>query len=81
MKELIHRQLTLIKPFVMIIVSCGIVIILSARGITDENILSPQGDMPRYLMNGAFFHDLVKDMKILKPFEYAYLYFAQYPGF
>ena len=52
-------------------------------GVTDEGYVSTSGDMPRYLMNGVFMLDLLRD----HPFgsldsliEYARLYYARYPA-
>jgi len=46
----------------------------------DEGTVSLQGDMPRYLMNGVYFHDLIRDFPITNPIEYTYQYFARYPA-
>jgi hypothetical protein len=59
---------------------CSMVIILSVKGIVDEGIISMNGDMPRHLMNGVFFHDFVRDSAFAHPQEYAYQYFARYPA-
>jgi hypothetical protein len=56
------------------------VLILSTKGITDENVVSLNGDMPRFMMNGVYFYDLLKDVPVSNPLEHAYLYFAQYPA-
>jgi hypothetical protein len=52
-------------------------------GVTNEGYVSTFGDMPRYLMNGVFMLDLLRD----HPFgsldslvEYARLYYARYPA-
>ena len=44
-----------------ITIICVVICILAGRGITDEGMVSLQGDMPRYLMNGVFLQDLVRD--------------------
>jgi hypothetical protein len=59
---------------------CTIVLILSAKGIWDESVISMHGDMPRYLMNGAFFYDLIRDLAFKDPLGYAYRYYARYPA-
>ncbi len=49
----------------------------------DEAYVSLQGDMPRHLMNGAFFMDAVHDWpfgSIDQTFEYARHYYARYPA-
>ena len=38
------------------------------------------GDMCRYLMNGAFFYDLMKDFPLNHPVQYTLQYFARYPA-
>ena len=57
-----------------------IVIALSTKGITDESVVSLNGDMPKFLMNGVYFYDLLADFPVSNPMEHAYLYFAQYPA-
>jgi hypothetical protein len=64
-------------------VVCLAALIISGAHIRDEGYVSLQGDMPRYLMNGVFLTDLLKD----RPFasvdtliEYTYLYYARYPA-
>jgi hypothetical protein len=59
---------------------CVIVLILSVKGITDEATVSLNGDMPKYLMNGVFFHDLINDLPVSDLKTYTYRYFAQYPA-
>lgn len=54
--------------------------LLSTRGITSEGTVSLQGDMPRYLMNGAYFYDFIRDLPLRHPLEYTYRYYAQYPA-
>jgi 4-amino-4-deoxy-L-arabinose transferase-like glycosyltransferase len=63
-----------------IIVICIIGFILSAKGIMDESVISMNGDMPKYLMNGAFFYDLIRDVAFADPLGYAYQYYAKYPA-
>lgn len=59
----------------------GIVcLILSTKGISDESVVSLNGDMPRYMMNGVYFHDLIRDFPISHPIAYTYQYFARYPA-
>ena len=57
-----------------------IAIVLATRGITDEGAVSLQGDMPRYLMNGVYFLDVLRDLPTTDLVEYTYRYFARYPG-
>jgi hypothetical protein len=52
-------------------------------GLGNEGYVSTHGDMPRYLMNGVFLFDALRD----RPFdsldtvvEYARLYYARYPA-
>ncbi|MGE0816984.1 MAG: glycosyltransferase family 39 protein [Vicinamibacterales bacterium] len=47
----------------------------------DEHYVSLQGDMPRHLMNGVFFLDLLRDLPWpSEAFEYARYYYARYPA-
>lgn len=59
---------------------CLVGVVLAARGLMDESRVSLEGDMPRYLMNGAFLHDLARDFPLHAPLEYAQRYFARYPA-
>lgn len=58
----------------------GIPALLAIRGIGNEAVLSTQGDMPRYLMNGVFVRDLISDLPLADPLGYAYKYYARYPA-
>jgi hypothetical protein len=53
---------------------------LAAHGITSEGAVSLDGDMPRYLMNGVLMHDVLLDLPLRHPLEYAQHYFARYPA-
>jgi hypothetical protein len=74
-----------IRVPVYIVLLCILVLVLSTKGITDESIVSSQGitssqgDIPRYLINGVYFYDLIGDLPIINPFEHASRYFARYP--
>ncbi len=59
---------------------CAVVIVLSTKGITEESVIAMNGDMPKYLMNGVYFYDLIGDLPIINFFEHAYRYFARYPA-
>jgi hypothetical protein len=52
----------------------------AAKDLGDETAVSLQGDMPRYMMNGAFFSDALRDAPVSTPLQYAYEYFARYPA-
>ncbi|HYN05838.1 MAG TPA: glycosyltransferase family 39 protein [Vicinamibacterales bacterium] len=62
---------------------CLLALYMGATALTDDRYASPHGDMPRYLMNGVYLMDLVRD----RPFanvntfvEYTRLYYARYPA-
>lgn len=76
----LYKYLCSIKSVILIILLCIVVLVLSAKGITDESVVDMNGDMPNYLMNGAFFYDLVRDLSITDPLGYAYRYYARYPA-
>jgi hypothetical protein len=69
-----------IRHWACILLICVVSIIVSAKGITDESNVSLQGDMPRYMMNGVFFYDLIRDLPLDNIPEYAVRYFARYPA-
>jgi len=56
------------------------VLLLSTNGLTNSGAVSLQGDMPRYLMNGVFFHDSIQDLPFSDPIKYAREYYVQYPA-
>jgi hypothetical protein len=64
----------------MAVVVCGVALFLSTRGMSSEGTVSLQGDMPRYLMNGAYFYDLLHDLPWREPVDYTMRYFARYPA-
>ena len=64
--------------FLVIVVTVGLV--LAGRDIGDEGSVTLHADTPRYLMNGVFVADLVKDHPIQSPLTYAEGYFARYPA-
>jgi hypothetical protein len=58
-------------------------VFLSARGITNEGSGSLQGDMPRYMMNGAMLYDFAAQggaTSMEGVLRYAQHYFARYPA-
>lgn len=57
-----------------------VVFCLSGKGIMDEGTVSLQGDMPRYLMNGAYFYDLLHDLPLADPIQYTKEYYVKYPA-
>lgn len=59
---------------------CLLGAVLVARGLTDEAAVSLDGDMPHYLLNGVFLHDLLHDLPLRAPLEYAWRYYARYPA-
>jgi len=46
----------------------------------NEATIELNGDMPKYLMNGAFFYDFARDLPLSDIVGYAYRYFARYPA-
>lgn len=56
------------------------VLLLSTKGLTNSGNVSLQGDMPRYLMNGVFFHDSIQDLPFADPIQYAKEYYVKYPA-
>jgi len=59
---------------------CLLGLLLASRGVTNEAAVSLDGDMPHYLLNGAFFHDLLHDTPLRAPLAYARHYYARYPA-
>ena len=74
------RNSSLVRLWIRILLLGTIVLILSSKGITDESVVSLQGDMAKYLMNGVYFYDLIREHPITNPFEHACRYFARYPA-
>ena len=57
-----------------------VILLLGTKGIRDEGTVALSDDMPRYLMNGVYFHDLIRDFPITHPITYTYQYYARYPA-
>ena len=77
-----HRSFSSIRSTpAYIFLICLISLVLSTKGITDEATITVGGDMPRYMMNGVYFYDLIRDMPPLNQLlEYTYKYYATYPA-
>jgi len=83
-QALSRTQVLARAPRLLPAVACVVVAAAAASvGLTNEGYVSTSGDMPRYLMNGVFMLDLLRD----HPFgsldnliEYARLYYARYPA-
>lgn len=68
------------RAWLALAVVCGFGLALAARSIADETAVSLDGDMARYLMNGAFLRDFLQDMPLAAPLEWAQRYYARYPA-
>ena len=64
-------------PFAVLL---GVILLLTTKHIGDESYVSQNGDMPRYLMNGVFLKDALRDLPLQNPIEYSQDYFIQYPA-
>jgi hypothetical protein len=65
------------------VIACLAACLLGSPGLLDEASVTLHGDMPKYLMNGVYMLDLLRD----RPFgsldtflEYTQLYYARYPA-
>ena len=58
----------------------GVVLLVSTKGITTESAVCLNGDMPKYLMNGAYLYDLLRDLPVSNPLTHISHYFARYPA-
>ena len=68
---------TLGSPFLV----CVVALVLATKGIMSEATIAFNGDMPRYLMNGVYLLDLLRDgVAPADAMHHARLYFAQYPA-
>jgi 4-amino-4-deoxy-L-arabinose transferase-like glycosyltransferase len=66
-----------------LLVACTAGFVLGVDGLFDEGYTSMIGDMPRYLMDGVYFRDLLFDRPFGGPsqfLEYTQLYYARYPA-
>ena len=68
------------RSIIYTILLCVVILVLTTKDITKEDTIYLQGDMPRYLMNGVYFYDLIKDFPINNVIDYTYKYFARYPA-
>ena len=58
------------RPIIYTMFLCVVIVILTTKNITKEDTIYLQGDMSRYVMNGVYFHDLVKDFPINNIIDY-----------
>jgi len=78
-----HGTLSLARTRVGLAVICLLACFLGARGLEDEDALSLHGDPPKYLMNGVFMLDAVRDHPIASVrtlLDYTRHYYARYPA-
>jgi hypothetical protein len=66
----------LIRPHWMLLLLIALVV---SRGITKGEFYFDV-DETRHAMNGVFMHDLMVDMPLKNPMQYAYEYYAKYPA-
>ncbi len=77
------RSRSIVGSRIGLLAVCALAVFSASAGIMDEGHVSLQGDMPRYMMNGAFVYDLIRDRPFSSPHavvEYAQLYYARYPA-
>jgi len=78
-----RRTLPTTSTNLALIAICLVACFLGGRGLGDETALSLHGDPPKYLMNGAFMLDVIRDRPIggIGTFlDYARHYYARYPA-
>ena len=66
-----------------LIAVCVLAAVLGAAGLGNEGSVSLQGDMPRFLMNGVFLLDTIRDFpfsSVATAVGYAEHYYARYPA-
>jgi len=68
------------QAIIYTILLCVVILVLTTKNITKDDTIYLQGDMPRYLMNGVYFYDLINDLPINNVIDYTYKYFARYPA-
>jgi hypothetical protein len=78
LKRLLYLHLS--HPLLYLTLLTLILLLLNTKGISHEATVSLQGDMPRYLMNGVYFHDFFRDLPLTHPLTYTYHYYARYPA-
>ena len=70
------RVRTTAAALVLIVIGLAV----STKNLSQEAAVSLQGDMPRYLMNGVYFHDVIKDQPWRRLLDYTREYYARYPA-
>src|SRR5688572_31998265 len=68
------------KTFFYTFFLCIVAVILASKNIKSEEAVSLQGDMPKYMMNGVFFYDLIRESSLANIIEYTYQYYTKYPA-
>ena len=74
------KSLVLYTTPIYLLAVCVLAIVVNATNIFDDEVISLEGDMPRYLMNGAYLLDALRDLPLRDFFEYSTAYYAQYPA-
>ena len=69
-----------VKSFIYVSLLAVVILLLAAKGIRNEGTGSLHPDTPRYLVNGVFFYDLIRDFPLSAPIKYAQQYYARYPA-
>jgi hypothetical protein len=69
-----------VRSWLATAILCAAAILAAGRGMTNESAVTLDGDMPRYLMNGVFFLDVLRDMPVTRLIDYTRHYFARYPA-
>lgn len=75
-----HSRHEMIKKLAVFVALFGTILLLTTKHIDDEDYIIHNGDMSRYLMNGVFLKDALRDLPFKNPIEYAQNYFIQYPA-
>ena len=76
-------RLTAVLPLLVFLSACLLAVLFAGSGFGDEGRVGAGGDAPRYLMNGVYFMDLLRDRPFAGPgefIEYTRYYYARYPA-
>jgi hypothetical protein len=70
-------------PTIVFLIACILAVLFAGSGFGDEGRTGAGTDAPRYLMNGVYFMDVLRDRPFASPnefVEYTRYYYARYPA-
>ena len=68
------------QAMIYLVIVCLVVIGICGKNIFDDEVFALNGDEARYLMNGVYLLDVLRDVPIGNFIEYSMAYYSRYPA-